>query len=205
MSEIPQILFLVNELFLPELARLIILIYAYLPQKFKPGQIVFNSPCGHILRATIHNNFRSLFYPHGKKIYMKAKLLSCKLDLRSLIETYRFCKICDYDFNIFKPQILCFCNQISDTFSCGKCSAQKCDIFSCYRATKNSLCGHHFKCDICRQPYYYECNIPDHDRYWEQLTTYNFLTCNTPQRSIILTGNHQKSLSHKMFGYVKYS
>uniref|UniRef100_A0A6C0C7K0 Uncharacterized protein n=1 Tax=viral metagenome TaxID=1070528 RepID=A0A6C0C7K0_9ZZZZ len=136
MSESLYLLFILKEFLPSDLTKLIIRVYIYLPQKFKPGQIVFEVPCRHQFRFLLKRDNKSLFYPNGKIHFNKATAKASSLHYEIFPGTTLSCKRCNYHqyfaaTTTFNLSIICFCNKITDRFPCGTCSATKCSVQLC--------------------------------------------------------------------------
>jgi len=174
---------------LVELVRLIISIYVRLPQKFKPGQVVFEAPCGHLLRFVTHFDPSSLFYPFGKEIY-DTSMTPCYIDDGYLIESTKdesitSCNICDrhwdsaYAYGADGMQkMMCFCKKISTDFPCGRCSAKVCSISGCERVADGKsfpvLCTEHLRCKGCKQEISCSFSTPDNYGFEGWIKSYCF-------------------------------
>jgi len=167
-----------------ELVQLIISIYVGLPQKFKPGQIVFEAPCGHLLRFVTH------FDPFGKEIY-DTSMTPCYIDDGYLIESTEdesitSCKTCNRHWDSIShiyhadgiQKMMCFCKKISSCFPCGRCSAKVCSIPDCERVADGKsfpvLCTEHLRCKGCKQEISCSFSTPDNYGFEGWIKSYCF-------------------------------
>jgi len=94
MSRSPQVFSLLKEVLPIEIARIITSIYIISWQRFKPGQLVFDAPCGHLLRYIKEYRTETFICPvskevcaFDKEIYERWKWQCSAADLWNLIET----------------------------------------------------------------------------------------------------------------------
>jgi len=123
--------------FLPTgLDQFVILIYSIVPaQKPKSGEIMFNSPCGHILRFVLKPKCKKFFNPYDQKIYSFEREVYHRkyrkyedegyepnfVEVNKEMENFEpsvTCKDCDrnWDFNfsfnkISNLPLMCFCGK----------------------------------------------------------------------------------------------
>jgi len=147
MSNFSIVPFLLGRLLPREISQWIMCIYIVVSsQKFKPSQIVFDSPCGHILRRVVNYKRKTLLHPISKEIYEVNKEIfnrnvaqMISSDLFYLVESTNrehetawvtSCKTCDRHWDIqlhddsqgLMQKIVCFCKKIVHEFPCETCS-----------------------------------------------------------------------------------
>jgi hypothetical protein len=213
MSESLELLFVLKQFLLKELARMIISIYVFvLPQKFKPGQYIFNASCGHLLRFEGEVKFGSFFYPLGKQIYHKTSKSCDSWELLRLVESTKdksiiSCKICKRYWDIqehsdlilagasrLQKKIMCFCNKISDQFPCYACLAKKCSLCKIIASGKSSP-------DLCSNKKSSLCKIIDSGKSLPVLCTYHYRcgTCKRPFKYEIPDCNRGRVIRYSCF------
>jgi hypothetical protein len=168
-----ELLFVLRS-FLPlDLTRSIIQIYSSF--SYKPGQFVFESPCGHILRR--EKDYDQTY------AYVKITTMSSRYDLSDLVECtgkdfneYYYpdvdCEKCDrqwtttFEETDLKWKFVCFCKEICSEFPCSVCSTQyvECGIPDCERmasiTSTPTLCKKHLQCKICESPFQFYHSRP---------------------------------------------
>uniref|UniRef100_A0A6C0C9Y1 Uncharacterized protein n=1 Tax=viral metagenome TaxID=1070528 RepID=A0A6C0C9Y1_9ZZZZ len=201
MSKSFQILLFLKELLPNETAKIITYIYIAARQRFKPGQLVFESPCGHLLRSVespcpktffcpISNEYRIL----NKEIYLTSAC-SCSVDdLLCLVETNvdsknigMKCEICkrhwdyltDESTSELKQKVVCFCGKITEQFPCATCPIKNCCIPGCdqicHKKSKAPLCYEHYRCIFCRSKISYRRT---YSQWWfEMLPIVSYCKC----------------------------
>jgi hypothetical protein len=170
MSEQHQILLSLDK-FLPiELTRTITYIYIIIGMTeqmllMKPGDIVFNSPCGHRLKGFGECKYKILcslndttYFFNSKKYYNNISTYANNLALDRLVEVDNNCELDKYFCELCKrfwaptgarwsrlQSIVCFCNKTSYIFPCGDCPAKKCYHSTCSRVIDgtSTLCYRH--------------------------------------------------------------
>jgi len=164
MSILFEKIFLQRQFLLPDIVNLVVSIFIHL-QKFESGQILFNSPCGHLLRTCDSSHFdEEKIYSRKIKPWTGSYLAEIRLDFKSDISCYvcdrYWCDTheCETDLRL---KIICFCGKIDFTFPCFTCSIKKCAIDDCMqlsgRTTWPILCIEHHQCETCKQPFTYQC------------------------------------------------
>uniref|UniRef100_A0A6C0CA70 Uncharacterized protein n=1 Tax=viral metagenome TaxID=1070528 RepID=A0A6C0CA70_9ZZZZ len=184
------VLLLLKEFLPTELVIIIISVYHVFYKKIKPGQTVFESPCGHTLRrikCVIPTNF---ICPINKTTFVFDKYLydrvhkertskfMCHLtemtenDLR---KKFFACETCDKYWTCtnfrtnLAQKIRCFCGKNVVDFPCIQCRPKYiCYIPGCcqivYEKKANVLCRKHYQCKKCETPYSY--NYDDKKGGW---------------------------------------
>jgi hypothetical protein len=163
MSKSLEIFFLQKTILLLDIVRLIMSIFIRL-QKFEPGQILFNSPCGHLLRIVEGSWFdEEKTYHKETKPWTSTDLVESGSEFQSQIscdECERYwCDTYSHETDL-KLKIMCFCGKIDCTFPCETCLSKKCSIYDCVqlsdRTSSPLLCSDHYQCKICEHPFTYQ-------------------------------------------------
>jgi hypothetical protein len=138
MSQFTLVSWLLPKFFPIEIGTFVKRIYTIVPSlKIKPGQIVFDSPCGHLLRYTTKSKTKSFTCPISKKLYsfkkkkfdggfhsysLKSPYLCLYDDDDDIIYESITCKTCKIEYYAsstttdLKIKIVCFCGQLVDNF-----------------------------------------------------------------------------------------
>uniref|UniRef100_A0A6C0CAL4 Uncharacterized protein n=1 Tax=viral metagenome TaxID=1070528 RepID=A0A6C0CAL4_9ZZZZ len=168
---------LLKQSFPPEISEFIIWIYAVmlLSQETKPGEIIFDSPCGHILKRVKKSKLKPFTCPINQNTYLFKKDVPERYYYRKfkLTEPYMFldlektydhlcppdigCMSCNQVYSKsavetdLKLKIVCHCGQFVDVFPCKTCPEKKCCAFECskfiYEKSSTGLCRHHYRCE----------------------------------------------------------
>uniref|UniRef100_A0A6C0C8D4 Uncharacterized protein n=1 Tax=viral metagenome TaxID=1070528 RepID=A0A6C0C8D4_9ZZZZ len=199
------ILLLLKEFLPSDLALIITSMYNLFVEKIKPGQTVFDSPCGHTLRSImdiiptkfvcpinkVTYNFDKIIY--ARLYWKRTNMYDCHLveitknDILLSKIRYESCKICDRYWKFtenktgLKKQTRCFCDKNVDDFPCDRCRPDMCYQTGCcwfvYGKKSKTLCRNHYQCSKCKIPYVYDHNISDYGA--DQWIEYSCLGCKT--------------------------
>uniref|UniRef100_A0A6C0CBG7 Uncharacterized protein n=1 Tax=viral metagenome TaxID=1070528 RepID=A0A6C0CBG7_9ZZZZ len=146
-----QVLLILKTLTLNEIAKIITHMCIIFYQKIKPGNIVFSSPCGHMLRyvdkfktMTFVCPIRKELFRFNKCVYQKVLFQSSEscegfVYTSNLVEVTNneyahgiTCEICKRYWKYttrktdHEEQIMCFCGKNSDQYPCATCPIKRC-------------------------------------------------------------------------------
>jgi hypothetical protein len=175
-----QVLLVLKNFLSADLALMITSFYNILCPTIKPGQFVFDSPCGHVLRyikgyksKTFTCPINNENYMFDKEVYVKAFWHNSGKNMLYFVESTKkspwigiTCDICNryWDFTHRKTdleqKIVCFCGKLTNQFPCESCPVNKCSIPGCILvAHQNSVplvCRNHSRCGNCKKLFNYD-------------------------------------------------
>uniref|UniRef100_A0A6C0C804 Uncharacterized protein n=1 Tax=viral metagenome TaxID=1070528 RepID=A0A6C0C804_9ZZZZ len=193
MNQYAVVSWLLKQSFSPEISNFITWIYMIVlsSQKTKPGQTVFESPCGHLLKYVVKSKLKSFTCPLNKEIYLFERdmfdrefyymfELSEPYIFLDLVEEYDHeyrdginCGICNkvyYTSSVksdMKAKIVCHCGKFVDKFPCKTCPKKRCRVPGCtdvnYEKMNTELCRDHYRCKTCKDPLSYDHYTPCHE------------------------------------------
>jgi hypothetical protein len=187
MFEPIQVLLILKKYLSTDLALMITSFYNVLRQTIKPGQFVFDSPCGHLLQYIFRYKSKKFLCPINNENYTFDKEVCGKISswfhdgkkLLRLTETTNLCTgggiACDrcdrcWDFTCCKTdleqRIVCVCGKIATKFPCDLCPIKKCCFQNCYHfahktSSSSVMCRKHYQCKKCKEPFLYNYDIPN--------------------------------------------
>jgi hypothetical protein len=184
----PSNILLVLQTIIPnDLAKMIIQVYVCVRieawKNVKPGQIIFESPCGHILRFTIDRKPCIFIWPGDSQVNHLNKNIYSKITTKysyvahldeigtSSIFAYVSCHECKRHWTYtnkvtdLQEKIMCFCGKATINFPCNSCSINECAIKDCNNLVDQKsiavLCRDHVRCYKCKCRLDYDYSIPD--------------------------------------------
>src|SRR5688572_19212690 len=112
MSKFTLVSYLLQKLLPFEVSHFAIQIYTVVPsQKFKPGQVVFHFPCGHISRNIYSDKYKEFFYSYDGRFYSFKNDIYNKVDEEYDDDSYKIQYVASFGIND-KPTISCnVCDQ----------------------------------------------------------------------------------------------